>query len=373
MTSKIYIVQSSLSSEKSPKNNFNFQDESKITGKVLSQVDGKNYLVLIAGRKIHVSSEVPLKPSQIFTAVVSVKEKTVFFKLFSEKLNPGKFSTFSLSDYSNKNAEISKYLLKAGLPQSVEALSLLQFALSMGIRFDSSKIKTSLTKAFDDKKGKINLDKAKIFMMLEEKGIFPDEKTADAILGIAYEGSKKNHDENIFEKKSSENKKNVSILKSEEKLKDDVKNYFSSVFFSEAENDSGVLTLFNSLLPENPSEDTWIALPYEWKEKELSGVFRVLFSPAKKNIPKIVVDCKKQEKFYRFVLYFQSNRLNSVEFGLNQIIKNESKEKLKNFFISFLMESGIVLLPENFKFLPFENMDSFPSDNIVFSAFDGKY
>lgn len=373
MTSKIYIVQSSVPSEKSQKNNFNFQDGSKITGKVLSQVDGKNYLVLIAGRKIHVSSEVPLKPGQIFTAVVSVKEKTVFFKLFSEKLNPGKFSTFSLSDYSNKNAEISKYLLKAGLPQSVEALSLLQFALSMGIRFDSSKIKTSLTKAFDDKKGKINLDKAKIFMMLEEKGIFPDEKTADAILGIAYKDSKKKHEENIFEKKSPENKKNAAILKSGEKPEDDVKSYFSSVFFRESENDSGVLTLFNSLLPENPSENVWIVLPYEWKENGLSGVFRVLFSPAKKNIPKIVVDCKKQEKFYRFVLYFQSNRLNSVEFGLNQNIKNESKEKLKKLFISFLKESGIVLLPENFKFLPFENMASFPSDNIVFSVFDGKY
>lgn len=373
MTSKIYIVQSSLPSEKSQKNNFNFQDGSKITGKVLSHAGGKNYLVLIAGRKIHVSSEVPLKSGQIFAAVVSVKDKTVFFKLSSEKLNPGKFSTFSLSDYSNKNAEISKYLLKAGLPQSVEALSLLQFSLSMGIRFDPAKIKNSLTKAFDEKKGKINLDKAKIFTMMEEKGIFPDEKITDAILGIGYEDSEKQHNENIFEKKSPKNKKNASVLESGEKTEDDVKNYFSSVFFREAENDSGALTLFNSLLPENPSEDTWIVLPYEWKEKELTGVFRVLFSPAKKNIPKIVVDCKKQEKFYRFVLYFQSNRLNSVEFSLNQTIKNESKEKLKKKFISFLMEIGIVLLPENFKFLPFENMDSFPSDNIVFSAFDGKY
>lgn len=349
ISSKIQISSQNQNNQPSIKNG------SQIVLKVVSKISTDLYVVNVAGKNISVKSEFPLTTGQSLFSKVEIKNGNVVFRIIKKNSKINKLNILSMKDSSS----LALFCEKNGIPATAESLKLLQFVLDMGIKFNSNRINKKLKEFSSFKNEKEKTEKSKISFLLEEKGILPINDFVEKISADNQNFRNKNS------KEEQNQQKQIKII-----TKDEIKDYFNEVFSSSKNNKSGLLTLFNSLLPAD-KELNWIILPFEWNYKNFAGQIRILFDN-KKNIQKIVIDCSNSLKKMIFVLYYIQNGKCKIDFGVNFEIEKGIYESLKNELINFLKSKEIYVPDENFSLCDYNTIDSFPCLEKKLFVFDGE-
>ncbi len=326
-----------------------------VNARVVSRLGTSSYVLSVGGQKINVLSQVPLKEGSVFRAQIFTDNGTVRLKIF-ENLQQTDKTVFSSADFKADNAGISKMLLNIGLPVCAESFKLVQFALSLGIKIQPSKL-AKIIKKLNQSDSK-NLEKAEISLLLEEKGVVSTEDLVEKVFNEFY---KKNEGKN----EDKENPQNLKKVQNKGMIKkDDIKDYFKDVEESILTTKPGELSLFNSLLPEKKGGSHWIVLPFEWNYKNFAGVIRVLLSENRKNLQKMLINCKNSLNSYLFVLYLKENKVTSVKMSVKNTFDSKHlsfiKEVLKNTFTDCLVE-----LTE------FSETDCFDTESFTLKTFEG--
>ncbi|MGI5059052.1 hypothetical protein [Treponema pectinovorum] len=352
MSSNVRIVNESLSSLQ--KSNSHLVNGSIVNGRVISAKGDDSYVLSLCGKKIEVQSNILLKEGTPFRARLEVRQNTVFIKLISDFKDKNSQSAQILKFNSNEK-NYSSLLQDLGLPLVPESFKLVQFALSMGIKLESPKLRKALL-AGDDGNEK-SLEKSQTALLLTEKGIDFSDKTVEKIQQSFY-GQKKDDEK---DQKTLENKK-TKIKKTE---KEDIKNYLEQADDASKNAQIGLLTLFNSIKAKDTDKLHWIVLPFEWDYRKFSGVIRVLYSEDEKNFKKLVVNCDNSVKFYSFVLYFGKGRVSRVKVAAKDDFSQTSKEFLHAKFEELFGEA-------DFEVVEFEKLEGFTTDEDIFTFFRGE-
>lgn len=328
-----------------------------VSARVISQQGAASYVLSVGGQKINVLSQIPLKEGAVFKAQIFTDSNTVRLKILEPAQNTNETVSFSNSTFNAEDSGISKMLLNLGLPVCAESFKLVQFALSLGIKIQPSKLLKIIKKTTaEDLK---NLEKAEISILLEEKGLNATENAVEKITDEVYgKNEQKNEDKNDFQQQK--NLKHSEILK-----KDDVQDYFKEVEEAVLTRQAGELALFNSILPAKKGGAHWIVLPFEWNYKNFAGVIRVLLSEGRKNLQKMLINCKNRLNSYLFVLYLRENKVTSVKMGVKNIFDSKTvsfiKDVLQNTFSGCQVE-----------LVQFSETDCFDTESFTLKTFEGE-
>ena len=365
MSSNVHIVQNQKinpSLQKTP-----LRSGTVVNARVVSHNGGSSYTLSVAGQKINVRSDVELKPGSVFKAQISVTGGNVSLKILGGQ--PANLVSFNNSSFDSSNSLINSMLANLGLPVTAESFKLVQFALSMGIKPEPSKLFRAGVRGGENKKEFL---KEKIALLFEEKGL---KVGGDALEKIVrqFEGEKenpqgKNHSEqNENGQKGREQKKGQKENPPEEAesiTEDDVRAYFDELTERSDAGRAGSLTLFNSVLPEKKDEKHWLVLPFEWNFRDFDGVIRVLLSEDKKIIHKVIINCKNPVKSYLFVLYFRSNKIQTVKFCTENAVSDGSLQTVRQLIQDQFAGCKVEISD-------FSETDWFDSENLELGVFDG--
>lgn len=355
MTSNVRIVNSQNIALTSQKNILRSGDI--VNARVVSHQGASSYILSVAGQKINVQSQIPLKEEMVFKAQIFTDNNTVHLKILELLQNANESISFSNSVFNAEDAGISKMLLNLGLPVCQESFKLVQFALSLGIKIQPLKLEKTLKRAvLKDSK---NLEKAQISLLFEEKGLCATEYAVEKIFDEFYKkDEQKNNEKNSFQ--NIKNPQKSEVLK-----KDDIQNFFNDVDEASLKRIPGELTLFNSILPAKKGEGHWIVLPFEWSYKNFAGVIRVLLSDDRKNLQKMLINCKNSLNSYFFVLYLKENNVTSVKMSVKNSFDYKTvsfiKDVLKNTFSDCCVD-----------LVQFSETDCFDTESFALKTFEGE-
>ncbi len=328
-----------------------------VNARVISHQGSSSYVLSVGGQKINVQSQIPLKEGAVFKAQIFTDKNTVQLKILEPAQNTNEVFTFSNSNFNAEDAGISKMLLNLGLPVCAESFKLVQFALSLGIKIQPSKLAKIIkkTNAQDSK----TLEKAKISILLEEKGVNATENAVEKIFSEFYKkNEQKNEDKTDFQQQKN-------LKKSEMLKKDDIQDYFKQVEEASLNRNPGELTLFNSILPAKKGGAHWIVLPFEWNYKKFAGVIRVLFSENGKNLQKMLINCKNSLNSYLFVLYLKDNKVTSVKIGVKNTFDFKTVDFIKNVLKNTFSDCMVELVQ-------FSETDCFDTESFALKTFEGE-
>lgn len=357
MSSNVRIVSENLS--QLAKSQFSLHSGSLVNGRVLKAKENNTYVLSLGGKKIEVRSNLLLKEGMNFKARLEVNGSTLFIKL-DTPLKGDVSKSVSLSKFNPNDKILSSILQDLSLPLIPESFKLIQFALSMGIKLDSQKLKKALLSGDDGQKK--SLEKSQTSLLLEEKGFGISFKVVEGVAQGFYNREKKDFQTEQDKKHSEQPDKKQQV----EKIKtEDVKDYFEQVEQASQNNRLGSLTLFNSVVAKKGFGQHWLVLPFEWEYKNFTGVIRVLLSDGGKSFKKIVLNCENSVKTCTFVLYFIGNKVTSIKAafggGFNLTNLNFLQSKIDELF------NGV-----NFEFAEFEELEGFATDDTVLPLFRGE-
>lgn len=328
-----------------------------VNARVISYQGSSSYVLSVGGQKINVRSHLPLKEGAVFKAQIFTENNTVRLKILESLTNTTETVSFSNSNFNARDSGISKMLLKLGLPLCAESFKLVQFALSLGIKIQPERLQKLIKKAAA--KESENLEKAEISILLEEKALCVTENAVEKITDELYG---KNKDKNE-DKKNPQNKN--SLQKNEVLKKSDVQDYFKDVEEAVLTRQAGELALFNSVLPVKKGGAHWIVLPFEWNYKNFAGVIRVLLSEDRKNLQKMLINCKNRLNSYLFVLYLKDNKVASVKMGVKNTFDSNTVSFIKDVLQNTFSDCQIELVQ-------FSETDCFDTESFTLRTFEGE-
>ncbi len=357
-TQSVRIVENLSQNARQP----GIQNGATVQGRVIS-ASGNSYIVSVGGSQIQVKSNLPLQAGQTFSAKVNVQNGTVFLNLLSHAESPGGILKNLSFDGKNLTPELSRFLQNLGLPPESQALSLLQTARELGVKFNFQNIKKALVtgKKFPQDEE----DAGQTSLLLQEKGLDGGEEAVESVFaGLGQNHKEKNQGQKDNEKDSPGGQN--SDGESSEITEDDVKSYFDSLDSAAASHKKGMLSLFNSAKNKNSSVETfnWMILPFEWKLENLIGEIRVLSKGSEKKLKKIAINCQKKRKNYRCVVYFNSHRISKVQIGRRPDFSAEEKVFARKIAASVFGNTEIDL-PD------FAELAGFASENLPFMSAGG--
>lgn len=366
--------------------NSSLRDGSVVQARVLSKEEGNFYGISFSGHKFKVLSQKPLTPGQVFKARLSVREGKIFLRTVSSLEQSEPLQVFSRRDFDSSNPVLKQLLSSLGLPVIPESLKLLQFALETGIKLNPAKARKAFLRGQTGEKN--DSQKSQLALLLEEKGFSATDFAVEAVERNFFCGGGRQQRHNFREEKSEKEEKtskNEGTLEPEELFNskippenisenipeitaDDIKEYFDSIFSEKEEKQKkpeGTLALFNSVLAKNREEAHWIVLPFEWDFGGFSGVIRVLLSSDKKNVNKVLINCKNFRQFYSFMLYLRENKVNTVKFALKDTSFGKNS--------GFLEKKLKTLFPEaSIGMVDFSELEGFAAENTEIGIFDGE-
>ncbi len=345
MSSNVYIVTSQQISHFSSQRP-QIHDGDTVRGQVLHQTGKNTYMVSLGGTQITAKSTVPLKPGDVFTAKLSVAGDSVVLKLIQSDTATSSSLKLSAAIFDNQNPAVVSLLQNLGLPVIPEALALVQFALNMGVKIDSSRINRALVKG-QEKDGKINQEKSQLSLIAEEKSIPPYPEFIESVAEWT-SGRNKNPEDRGADKKSPTVTAEITA--------EDIKNLFSDADTAAETHPAGKLTAFNSFKARNG--DQWFLLPFEWDFKNYNGVIRVLTSMDYKTLKKVVIDCHNLRKKHKFVIYFKGNKVDSIKAGIDGMSDSHGVE-MAGEFKKFLNDSELLKKSVPVTFVPYNQMNGF--------------
>ena len=296
-----------------------------VTGRVLSRNENGTYTVSLAGQKIVVKSETPLKNGSVFSAKVSIKGESVNLSLVKENNESGEIFQ-KLSAGKEISPETANFLTSLGFEPDAESFKILSFMQSLGMKINAGEAKKALLKAKSRNDGEVDIEKAEIELLLSEKGI---RNSVEVISGR--NGEKGNSDKEKSDKKEWDEDKEKSGRNQGDMNSETVKKFFSSVDSAADTGKTGVLSAFNTILSkkqENPPLNHWLVFPFEWDFQNSSGTIRLLYDSHLKNLQKVIIDLKTSEKNNVFVLYYKNNEVDSVKFAASENLPSSKKSEL---------------------------------------------
>ena len=300
------------------------QAGSVVTVRVLRQTGAGQYVVSVAGQQISVRSQVSLQAGAVFSATISVRDGQVFFSRVGVQGEPqpfvSQFSAFPLQ--TGTESPLTSLLASLGLPATAESFRLLQFAESMGMKIDARQLRRALAAAKTAGGGE---ESAQLALSLDEKGVGAE---AVRLLSDGRENGSRRRDSGGQEHESQDDddsaeKPSDSVGESghsaeRERSADDralLASYLASVDDAAVRNRAGVLTVFNTLRGGTAASDAarWVILPFEWTIG-YRGDIRLL-TDGGQNLREIVVNAKKADTQWHFVVYCSRGKVSSVRFS----------------------------------------------------------
>lgn len=360
MASNVYIVNTSNVSSATNNNSApKLHSGSIVKGRVISQIGVNSYVLSVAGNKISVQSHIQLKPGTLFTGQIGVKNNTITIKLLGENNKETALTLINSSRFNPQNSALAGMLESFGLPVVPESLSLLQFALSMGIKPEAGKLIKSFVRG--NEKNNKNPEKAQTALLIEEKGLNATDYAVEAVTN-SFSGKNDNNEK----QKPQESFKSIDSLQEEnpDEQKKNLQSYFEEVDAAAKLDKAGPLTLFNMVKGIRQNNAHWIVLPFEWTYNNSDGVIRVLFDEDKKSVRKAVINCNESTKKIACVIYFHKQKVESVRFGITGFNEQKLNSCVK------LMGS---LFPESeIEAVDYEVLKGFAADDIDIPVFRGE-
>ncbi|MDE7226760.1 MAG: hypothetical protein K2N31_00350 [Treponemataceae bacterium] len=300
------------------------QAGSVVTVRVLRQTGVGQYVVSVAGQQVSVRSQVSLQAGAVFSATISVRDGQVFFSPVGAPGAPkplvSQFSAFPLQ--ADGEHSLASLLASLGLPATAESFRLLQFAESMGMKIDMRQLRRAVAAAKTAGGGE---ESAQLALALDEKGA-----SVEAVRLLSDgrgSGSRRRdsggqeHDPQDDEDSAEERSDSVGETghsAEREQPADEralLDSYFASVDDAAVRNRAGMLTMFNTLRGGAAASDAarWIILPFEWT-LGYRGDIRLL-TDGGQNLREIVVNAKKADTQWHFVVYCPQGTVSSVRFS----------------------------------------------------------
>ena len=296
------------------------QAGSVVTVRVLRQTGAGQYVVSVAGQQISVRSQVPLQAGAVFSATVSVRDGQVFFSLVGapggSKPLVSQFSVFPLQ--TGSESPLVSLLASLGLPATAESFRLLQFAESMGMKIDARQLRRAVAAAKTAGGGE---ETAQFALALDEKGagaeavrLFGDGRGS----GFRRQDPGGQEHEPQDDDDSADGRSDFVGEAERGQPADDralLASYFASVDDAAVRNRAGALTVFNTLRGGTAASDAarWVILPFEWT-LGYRGDIRLL-TDGGQNLREIVVNTKKADTQWHFVVYCSRGKVSSVRFS----------------------------------------------------------
>lgn len=299
------------------------QAGSVVTVRVLRQTGAGQYVVSVAGQQVSVRSQVSLQAGAVFSATISVRDGQVFF---SPVGTPGKpkplvsqFSAFPLQ--AGGERPLTSLLASLGLPATAESFRLLQFAESMGMKIDARQLRRAVAAAKTAGGGE---ETAQLALSLDEKGVgaemvrlFGDGRGSGSRRRDSDGQERKPQDDDAADGRSDSVGAAGQSAEREHPADERalLASYFASVDDAAVRNRAGMLTVFNTLRGGAAASDAarWIILPFEWT-LGYRGDIRLL-TDGGQNLREIVVNAKKADTQWHFVVYCVRGTVSSVRFS----------------------------------------------------------
>lgn len=283
----------------SPKNVKVLHSGSSVLVRVIADRGGGQYEGSVAGVRVNLRSKNPLKPGDVFTAVVNLKNGKIEV---TPKTDSGiTFASGKLIFENAGSAHLENLLNALGLPSDEINKHLAMQFKQLEMKFDGGLLRKlrGLSVRFNGKEKSAG----EIASILKQKGIEPDGELINALLSLLYddqageEGAHKNKDE--------------------------------------------ILKIINH-------KNGWIFVPYEivraGKEVLGDGVIRLLFDGANQ-LKKANFNAKLNQKEYCFNLDFENKHLSKIMANITP----EPSESQKEEFITALQKKLISFgKPETF-------------------------
>ena len=334
---KVSVIQGQIS-----QNNANIavlRNGSVVTARVLSKNGDGSYSVSLAGQKINVKSDIPLKTGSVFSAKVSVLGESVKLSLLKENAGSSKILQ-KFSSEAELSPKISEFLQSLGFEANIESLKIFQFMQQIGMKIDVQSAKKALSKSKE--KSDKSEENSQLELLLEKKCIKSDSAQVGAVLSHNQENSGKNN-KNQYEQNQNENQaneqnpgENKSLPKNQKIDSELIKSYFDSVDEAALSRKNGLLSAFNSILSSSAEEKPlrhWIVLPFEWDFKNYSGNIKLLFDSDLKKLQKTIIELKNNSENKIFVINYRCGEVDSVKFssesGGESLLKSMLGEKVK--------------------------------------------
>lgn len=299
------------------------QAGSVVTVRVLRQTGAGQYVVSVAGQQVSVRSQVSLQAGAVFSATISVRDGQVFF---SPVGTPGKpkplvsqFSAFPLQ--AGGERPLTSLLASLGLPATAESFRLLQFAESMGMRIDARQLRRAVAAAKTAGGGE---ETAQLALSLDEKGagaeavrLFGDGRGSGSRRQDSDGQEREPQDDDAADGRSDSVGAAGQSAEREHPADERalLASYFATVDDAAVRNRAGMLTVFNTLRGGAAASDAarWIILPFEWT-LGYRGDIRLL-TDGGQNLREIVVNAKKADTQWHFVVYCVRGTVSSVRFS----------------------------------------------------------
>ncbi|MDE5614178.1 MAG: hypothetical protein K2I74_05970 [Treponemataceae bacterium] len=300
------------------------QAGSVVTVRVLRQTGAGQYVVSVAGQQISVRSQVSLQAGAVFSATVSVRGGQVFFSLVGAPGEPkslvSQFSAFPLQ--TGSESPLTSLLASLGLPATAESFRLLQFAESMGMKIDARQLRRALAAA---KTAGGSEESAQLALALDEKGA--SAKAVRLLDDGRGSGSRRQdsggqehepQDDDDLTDGRSDSVGEAGHSAEREQPADDrarLASYLASVDDAAVRNRTGAITVFNTLRGGSAASDAarWVILPFEWT-LGYRGDIRLL-TDGGQSLREIVVNAKKADTQWHFVVYCSRGKVSSVRFS----------------------------------------------------------
>lgn len=299
------------------------QAGSVVTVRVLRQTGAGQYVVSVAGQQVSVRSQVSLQAGAVFSATISVRGGQVFFSPIGTPAVPkslvSQFSAFPLQTGGER--PLTSLLASLGLPATAESFRLLQFAESMGMKIDARQLRRAVAAAKTAGGGE---ETAQVALSLDEKGVgaeavrlFGDGRGSGSRRQDTGGQGREPQDDDAADGRSDSVGGAGYPAEREQPAAERalLASYFASVDDAAVRNRAGMLTVFNTLRGGAAASDAarWIILPFEWTIG-YRGDIRLL-TDGGQNLREIVVNAKKADTQWHFVVYCVRGTVSSVRFS----------------------------------------------------------
>lgn len=360
MMNKVSVIQGQISQNKA---NFAvLRSGSVVTGRVLARNGDGSYSVSLAGQKISVRSETPLKAGSLFSAKVSVKGEVVTLSLVKENVSSEILQKIGGS--SQISPQLANLLTSLGFEPNAESFKILQFMQQLGMKIDVPEAKKALKRAENSENKE---EKAQVSLLLDEKGIASDEEKIEAVIG--QNGKNSGGKDSDREKGNPQKQNKQPQIKNTESLKKSVRSYFDSVDSASLSHKAGILSAFNTVLSspsKNPPLKHWILLPFEWNFNNYAGDIRLLFDSDLKNLEKVIVRLENESKKRVFVLFYKGGKVASVKFA-SSVESDSAETKAFSSLICMALGNKVDVSSMNI-----DELKGFCSDDEKFALLDGR-
>lgn len=322
------------------------REGSSVFVRIISKTGARSYEASVSGSRFSVSSQAALKPGSTFTATVLIRNgKIALVPQPDAGLSAGNnpliqnFSAEIRGDGLLADQRLAAYFMSFGLVPDAVTLMLFNEMKELGMRFDPSLLNKTrrMAQSFPDREK----EAAEAALILEQKGISPEESAVEAVLGTDTDndmaGGKKDAEQqglsNAFIS-AEEDKAGYTA----EDIVDEVHRYFSGIFngiIPGGSNREGMLTVFNhrGFFRDDSRRGSWIQIPFEISldggNKQGKGLFRCFLEKDFQKDKKIVIKIDFDVKSYFFVLYYNQGLCKKIRFRVFPDSLKTEREKLK--------------------------------------------